>query len=118
MWIFTRFMPAVLIMSSIAVIAAPTGQAETTTAADTQSSDPQMDLKEVIALLKQQQKDLASQKELLQAQAQQIASLKDELDVLRAPTPPVVVTTEQLGETAAAVSSTGSGDDRDTVGIF
>jgi hypothetical protein len=70
-----------------------------------------MDLKEVIALLKQQQKDLASQKELLQAQAQQIASLKDELDVLRAPTPPVVVTTEQLGETAAAVSSTGSGTD-------
>lgn len=120
MWIFTRFMAALLIMSSAAVVAAPTDQAETATAADTRSSDPDMDLGAVIALLKQQQKDLASQKALLQAQAQQIASLKDELDVLRAPTP---LEAEQAvaasgpadaGSDGGAISSAGSGTDTNT----
>jgi len=50
-----------------------------------------MDLSEVIALLQQQQKDLSEQKELLQAQTEEIAGLKQELDILRAPAPSVAV---------------------------
>ena len=53
--------------------------------------DPGMDMSQVIALLQQQQQDLAEQRKLLEAQANQIASLKNELDVLRTPTPLVSV---------------------------
>lgn len=120
MLIFARFIAAVLITSSVAVAAAQTDQAETAIAADTQSSDPEMDLREVIALLQQQQKDLAKQRELLQAQAQQIASLKDELDGLRAPMPLAVEQTvaatgpagaAAVGADASTVTSIGSGAD-------
>jgi len=52
-----------------------------------------MDMSEVIALLRQQQKDLAEQRKLLQAQSSQIDSLKKEVDILRAPTP---VSSEQI----------------------
>ena len=62
-------------------------------------------MRQVIALLQQQQKDLAETRKLLTAQAQQIAGLKDELDVLRAPTPPV---------TAQAVASTEPPAEGDT----
>ena len=127
MWVCARAIVALLIMSSVAVVAAQTDQAVTATVADTQSSDPEMDLGEVIALLKQQQKDLARQNELLQAQAQQIASLKNELDVLRAPASPVatraVATAGPEGEAgggagagagAGTVTSAGSVSDLDS----
>lgn len=46
---------------------------------------PSMDMNEVIALLRQQQEDLAQQRTLLEQQSQEIVGLKRELDVLRAP---------------------------------
>ena len=46
-----------------------------------------MDMNQVIALLQQQQKDLAEQRQLLADQSNQIKNLQAELDVLRAPTP-------------------------------
>ena len=52
-----------------------------------------MDMSEVIALLQQQQKDLAEQRKLLEAQAQQINGLQQELDVLRTPAPETSVPT-------------------------
>ena len=44
-----------------------------------------MGMSEVIALLRQQQDDLAQQRQLLEAQSKQINGLQRELDVLRAP---------------------------------
>lgn len=46
-----------------------------------------MDMGAVIALLRQQQRELAAQRQLLEAQSQKIAHLTRELDVLRAPPP-------------------------------
>ena len=46
-----------------------------------------MSMSEVIALLKQQQTDLAAQRELLDSQSRKIANLSRELDILRAPPP-------------------------------
>jgi hypothetical protein len=57
------------------------------TAAVTPPLQQTMNMSEVIALLQQQQKDLAQQRKLLEAQSRQIAGLKQELDVLRAPSP-------------------------------
>ena len=56
-------------------------------AAQATTTSQTMGMSEVIALLQQQQKDLAEQRQLLQDQSSEIASLKAELDVLRAPPP-------------------------------
>ncbi|MEZ5504254.1 MAG: DcaP family trimeric outer membrane transporter [Halioglobus sp.] len=47
---------------------------------------PDLDMAAVIALLREQQKELAAQRQLLEAQAQKITTLTRELDGLRAPT--------------------------------
>ena len=112
MSICARLIIALLIMSSVAGVAAQTDQNETAIAADTQPSDPGMSLGDVIALLKQQQKELSSQKKLLQAQAQQITSLKDELDVLRSPERPVV---EQAVAGTGPQDKAGAGADTGTL---
>ncbi|MEP0200731.1 MAG: DcaP family trimeric outer membrane transporter [Halioglobus sp.] len=61
---------------------------------DVQSSPPpamksgdEMSLADVIALVQQQQEQLAAQRKQLQAQAKQITSLSEELDALRSPPP-------------------------------
>jgi hypothetical protein len=51
------------------------------------TAEQNMDLGQVILLLRQQQAEMASQRQLLQAQADQIAGLKQELDSLRGPAP-------------------------------
>ncbi|MEH6634641.1 MAG: DcaP family trimeric outer membrane transporter [Halioglobus sp.] len=50
-------------------------------------TQPSMSMSEIIALLQQQQKDLAEQQKLLTSQSQLIVNLTRELDVLRTPTP-------------------------------
>jgi hypothetical protein len=57
-----------------------------------------MDMAQVIALLQQQQKELAEQRELLDGQAIKITELTHELDALRAP--PVVETAPVVASTA------------------
>jgi hypothetical protein len=94
MSIFVRCIAILLGMSSAAIYAAPTEKTDSAVQAEVPALDPGMDIRQVIALLQQQQQDLAQQRKLLEAQAQQIASLKNELDVLRAPTPPVSVAQE------------------------
>jgi hypothetical protein len=49
------------------------------------AGEPAMDLNAVIALLQQQQEELAAQKTLLEKQTREIANLHDELDTIRAP---------------------------------
>jgi DcaP outer membrane protein len=83
----TRFMAAVLILSAVCANAAQLEQTRSAAKVDTSPQVPTMDMSEVIALLRQQQQDLAQQRKLLQHQSQQIAGLKRELDVLRAPSP-------------------------------
>jgi outer membrane DcaP-like protein len=67
-----------------------TPQVETVEAPDAEkaaqpSPAQTMNMSEVIALLRQQQEDLAQQRQLLESQSKEIAGLKRELDVLRAP---------------------------------
>jgi hypothetical protein len=50
------------------------------------TAEQNMDLGQVILLLRQQQAEMVDQRQLLQAQADQIAGLKNELDSLRGPT--------------------------------
>ncbi|RLA58579.1 MAG: hypothetical protein DRR04_10665 [Gammaproteobacteria bacterium] len=83
----TRCVAALLLASTICVNAAQSKQTDPSPEADASPPAQTMDLSEVIALLQQQQKDLSEQKELLQAQSLEIAGLKQELDILRAPTP-------------------------------
>lgn len=59
------------------------------------------DLKEVMAILRQQQQELAEQRRLLEAQAQKIATLTRELDTLRKP--PVTPAVEQVVDSEAPV---------------
>lgn len=89
MSIYVRCIAMLLGISCAAVYAAPTEQIGASAQAMSPTPDPAMDISQVIALLQQQQQDLAEQRKLLEAQAQQISSLKNELDVLRAPSPPV-----------------------------
>ncbi len=110
MGFFARVIVALLGMSCVAVVAAQGDQPETATVADTRSAEPEMDLREVIALLKQQQQDLARQNELLQAQAQQIASLRNELAVLRAPAAPVVARSVAAADPAGAAVTGANAD--------
>lgn len=49
------------------------------------ASGDSMDMRDVIALLRQQQQELAEQRRLLEAQSEKIATLTRELDTLRAP---------------------------------
>ena len=106
MSIFARSIAILLGMSSAAIFAAPPEKTDATAQVAAPALDPGMDIRQVIALLQQQQQDLAEQRKLLEAQAQQIASLKDELDVLRAPTPLVGVAQEDaLTETPAEAGS-------------
>ena len=65
-----------------------------------------MGMSEIIALLQQQQKDLAEQRQLLEAQSKQITGLKQELDILRAPTP--VMSEEKVARTSTAGAKTES----------
>ena len=91
MSIYARLLAILLAASSAAIFAAPEDEADRVAAAAARSPalNPGMDMSQVIALLQQQQQELAQQRALLQDQANQISSLRSELDVLRAPTPPV-----------------------------
>jgi len=84
MLIYRRYL-AVFLLSTLpaALCAAPAEEA------DTALLDPAMDMSQVVALLQQQQRELAEQRKLLEAQTLQISNLKSEIDVLRAPRPPV-----------------------------
>jgi len=62
-----------------------------------------MGMSEIIALLQQQQKDLAEQRQLLEAQSKQITGLKQELDILRAPTP--VMSEEMVARTSGGAKT-------------
>ena len=53
---------------------------------DGQVAGKDLDLPSVVALLRRQQQEMARQGDLLKEQAQQIKSLQQEIDVLRAPT--------------------------------
>ena len=59
------------------------------------------DLNDVMALLRQQQQELAEQRRLLEAQSQKIATLTRELDTLRKP--PVTPAVEQVVDSDAPV---------------
>jgi len=61
-----------------------------------------MDMRDVIALLRQQQQELAEQRQLLEAQSQKIATLTRELDTLRAPAP---LPSDEQGAAAVATAS-------------
>lgn len=76
----------ILLVSTSFLYAANNRSAESSTAAGT-TAQPSMDMTEVIALLQEQQKDLLAQRKLLEDQSRQIAGLKQELEVLRAPSP-------------------------------
>jgi hypothetical protein len=86
---------------------------------DTPSSKTAMDMAQVIELLKKQQKELAEQRAMLQAQARKITSLTEELDALRAPAAAsdsladatVPVATESAPGDSGASASRGTGDE-------
>jgi hypothetical protein len=116
MSIGTRCIAGLLLATSVAVGAAQTDNASSTVMAAT-PPDQTMDLSQVITLLQQQQRDLARQQQelarqqkLLAAQAQQITSLKNELDVLRAPEPPAV--DQALATTGPPTEADTAIDDR------
>jgi len=83
----TRCVAALLLASTICVNATQSKKTDPSPEVDASPPAQTMDLSEVITLLRQQQKDLFEQKELLQAQTEEIAGLKQELDILRSPTP-------------------------------
>jgi len=111
MSLYGRVLAILLGISSAAIYAAPEDNPGGGPAAPAGSValDPGMDMGQVIALLQQQQRELAEQRKLLQDQANQITNLRNELDVLRAPTPPVsseeqVASTDEQAETEASVA--------------
>ncbi len=79
----TPCVTALLLLSAICANAAQLPQTGSVTKAVTSPPGQTMDLREVIALLQQQQQDLARQGQLLEAQSQEIAGLKRELNVLQ-----------------------------------
>ncbi len=85
--------------------AAPTEATGAAAKVESAVLEPAMDMGQVIALLQQQQQELAEQKRLLQAQALQIDNLRSELDVLRAPRPPV----SDVGRVAASEAPRATG---------
>ena len=91
MLVYARCIAILLGVLSAAVYASTTQVQGAPAQSAATALDPGMDMSQVIALLQQQQQDLAEQRKLLEAQANQIASLKNELDVLRTPTPLVSV---------------------------
>ena len=58
---------------------------------------------EIIALLQQQQKDIAEQRKLLEDQSKEISGLKQEIDILRAPTP--TMSEEMVAGTASGAET-------------
>jgi hypothetical protein len=70
--------------------------------------DQKTDMRTVISLLQQQQKELAEQRQLLEIQSRQIATLSAELDKLR--TPPEVNTDEEVRETLVSGSQKSTGN--------
>jgi hypothetical protein len=102
MSICARLMAIILGMSLGMNILGADENAQDATPQSVPPLDPGMDMSQVIALLQQQQQELAEQRKLLQKQAMQIQGLKGELDVLRAPTPPV-----SGNEEVAAVAEAG-----------
>lgn len=90
------FVAAFLLLSAVCVGAAQSEKSGSSSALGTSPPEQSMDMREVIALLQQQQKELARQQQdlvrqsqLLDAQSQQITGLKSELDALRSPSTPV-----------------------------
>ena len=67
-----------------------------------------IDMKTVISLLQQQQKELAEQRQLLESQSRQIATLSAELDKLR--TPPEVSKDKEITETLVSGSKGSTGN--------
>jgi hypothetical protein len=117
MSIYARCIAIFLSMSSAAIFAVPAEKTDAAAQVGSPALDPGMDIRQVVALLQQQQQDLAEQRKLLQAQAQQIASLKNELDVLRAPTPPVSVAQDVVStETATTTGADAVADPQATDG--
>ena len=118
MSLYGSLLAILLCISSAAIYAAPEDNADSGPGAPVGSAalDPGMDMGQVIALLQQQQRELAEQRKLLQDQANQITSLRNELDVLRTPAPAVsaeeeLASTEEPAHTdapAAVPSTTGA----------
>ncbi|MEZ5571876.1 MAG: DcaP family trimeric outer membrane transporter [Halioglobus sp.] len=73
---------AVLLVWSLAVVPSY-GQSSDSLTQPVADAEESMQLKDVLALLRQQQQELASQKQLLEAQSRKIESLTRELDGLR-----------------------------------
>jgi hypothetical protein len=94
MTLTARCVAVFLLVSAIGANAMQTVQNDQASQVDPSPPAQTMDLSEVIALLQQQQKDLSEQKELLQAQTHEIAGLRQELDILRAPTPAAAKTAD------------------------
>ncbi|MEE4146203.1 MAG: DcaP family trimeric outer membrane transporter [Halieaceae bacterium] len=73
-------------------------------------------MSQVIALLQQQQKELAEQRKLLEAQALQISNLENELVVLRAPAAPVsAVAVVASGEPPVVTADTPTAEPRPAI---
>ncbi|MEP4485835.1 MAG: DcaP family trimeric outer membrane transporter [Halioglobus sp.] len=75
-------------------------EAEKSDSAPAMKPASEMSLADVIALVQQQQEQLATQRKQLDAQSKQIASLSEELDTLRAP-PPALTGGNKDSETPA-----------------
>ncbi len=83
-----RFASAFIAFLFIATAVTQPAQAQQSTAAGAPDANS-MDMAEVIALLRQQQRELAEQRQLLQSQAEKITALTRELDGMRSPPQPL-----------------------------
>lgn len=99
--------PSLLVLGVLVLLLAAGAHAQSASAQDTERKDTASpsqhaaDMNEVMALLRQQQQELAEQRRLLETQAQQISTLTRELDTLRKP--PVAPPVEQVVNSDAQV---------------
>lgn len=100
--------------NSVSGQAGPVSPAGTSGSTKRLEAGDSMNMAQVIALLQQQQQDLADQKKLLQAQANQITQLQQEVDVLRAPAPRAVMTEETLAK-ADSISRPGAATGKEAI---
>lgn len=83
----TQSLIALITLSAIGVHAALPDQQDSTQTEAASQAEATMSMDQVIALLQKQQQELTQQRQLLEAQSLQIATLTDELDILRKPPP-------------------------------
>lgn len=91
-----RFTLAYIALLSLTTAVVQPAHAQQSSAAAVSAAvgEENVDMATVIALLRQQQQELAAQRQMLEAQSQKIATLTKELDALRAP--PTATDSEQL----------------------